>query len=113
MLRTLLIAAALLTASSASFAHDGGYGYDRVITVEPQLTISFGSRYPNGFRALYESGGYHYWTHAAYYPGETVVLPPRYRVQPVNRYRDDWRGWDDRRDNWHGEHRGHRYHDDD
>ena len=123
-LRTLLIASALLGASGASFAHGDDYGYGRVVSVEPNFVISFGSRERDGFRVLYESGGYRYWTHTAYYPGRTIVLPPPYRVERVyyrdyGRGRDD-RGWGDRRggwDDWRDERRDHRrehrHHDDD
>ena len=125
MLRKLLLATALLAASGASFAHDrDGYGYGRVVSVEPRFTISFGTREPDGFRGLYESGGYRYWTNTSYYPGRTIVLPPPYRAERVY-YRDYGRGWDDRgwghrREGWDGwrrerwEHRReHRHHDDD
>lgn len=125
MLRKLLLATALLAASGASFAHDGYYGYGRVVSVEPNFVISFGTRERDGFRVLYESGGARYWTTTSYYPGPTIVLPPPYRVERVY-YRDDRRGWDDRgwgwghrrdRDGWRGErwehHREHRHHDDD
>ena len=118
MLRTLLIAA-LLTASGTALAHDDD-GYGRVVSVEPHVAISFGSPYADGFSVLYETGGARYWTHTPYYPGPTIVLPPR--VQRVY-YRDhDYgRGWDDRRngrarhDDWRDEHREHRrwHHDDD
>jgi hypothetical protein len=75
MLRTLLIAAALLTASSASFAHGGSYGYGRVVSVEPNFVISFGTHRPDGFRVLYESGGSRYWTRTSYYPGPPSCCP--------------------------------------
>lgn len=115
MLRTLLIAAALLTASSASFAHGGSYGYGRVVSVEPNVVISFGTYRPDGFRVLYESGGSRYWTRTSYYPGPTIMLPPPYRVERVY-YRGDYRPWDDRgwnhrhggRDGWREERREHR-----
>ena len=107
MLRKLLIAAALLTASGAALAHnDRGYG--RVITVEPQVVISFGTRQFDGFRVLYESGGQHYWTYTDYRPVHTIVLPPRHHVHH-HAYRDDWR--EGRRPH-HREHRKHRRHDD-
>ena len=127
MLRTLLIATALLTASSASFAHDDDYGYGRVVSVQPHFVISFGTPQPDGFRVMYESGGYRYWTHTPYYPGPTIVLPPSYRSQPVY-YRDyegdrdgrrwEHRGWEHRgRDGWRDDRWGrygeHRHHDDD
>lgn len=124
MLRKLLLATALLAASGASFAHDGDYGYGRVVSVEPHFVISFGTRERDGFRVLYESGGARYWTTTSYYPGPTIVLPPPYRTERVY-YRDYGRGWDDRgwdhrRGGWGGwrherwEHRReHRHHDDD
>lgn len=106
MLRKLLIATALLTASGAALAH-GDYG--RVVSVEPHFALSFGTRHHDGFRVLYESGGARYWTHTAYHPGRVIVLPERHRVRHVHHYdhrdygyRDDWRGHDD--------HRGHRKH---
>lgn len=123
MLRTLLIATALLTASGASFAHGGNHGHGRVITVEPRFVVSFGSRHHDGFRVLYESGGSRYWTHTPYYPGRTIVLPPRHRVQHVHHYRDyapgrdGRRDWNHRRDDWRHDrddrrdHREHRRHD--
>jgi hypothetical protein len=68
MLRKLLIATALLTASGTALAHSD-YGYGRVIAVEPRIAISFGAGHHDGFRVLYESGGTRYWTHTSYYPG--------------------------------------------
>ena len=121
MLRKLLLATALLTESGASFAHGGGDGYGRVVSVEPRFVVSFGTRERDGFRVLYESGGARYWTTTSYYPGPTIVLPPPYQVERVY-YRDygDDRGWDHRRGGWDGwrherrEHRReHRHHDDD
>ena len=55
MLRKLLIATTLLTASGAALAH-GSYGYGGVASFEP-LSVSFGTGYHDGFRVLYESGG--------------------------------------------------------
>lgn len=115
MLRTLLLASALLAASGASFAHDGDYGYGRVVRVEPSVSISFGTGYHDGFRVLYESGGSRYWTYTPYHPGHIIVLPPQHRVKHVYHHRDYGRGWDDRHD-WDDrrEHRRkHRHHDDD
>ena len=123
MLRKLLLATALLTASGASFAHDGDYGYGRVVSVEPRFVVSFGTREPDGFRVLYESGGDRYWTYTSYYPGPRIVLPPPYRVERVY-YRDygrdrGERGWNHRRGGWDGwrderrEHRRERRHHDD
>jgi hypothetical protein len=113
MLRTLLIATALLTASGAALAH-GDDGYGRVITVEPRVSIAFGTGYPDGFRVLYESGGSRYWTYTPYRPRDYIVLPAHHRVRYVERYRDYGHGWDDRRgrddyrDGWRGDRREYR-----
>lgn len=112
MLRTLLIATALLTASGSALAH-GDYGYGRVVTVEPRFVISFGVRQPDGFSVLYESGGSRYWTYSPYRPGPTIVLPPPYRIHHYRDYRAGWDGrrdWDDRRDDWHDDRRDYREH---
>jgi hypothetical protein len=111
MLRTLLIATALLAASGTAIARDD-YGHGRVVSVEPNITISFGTPHHDGFRVLYESGGSRYWTHSPYHPGHVIVLPPPHRVTHVRHYRDygyrDYeRGWDDRRD-WKDRHDGRR-----
>jgi hypothetical protein len=106
MLRKLLIATAMLTASGASLAHNDVV-YGRVIHVEPSVTLSFGTGYNNGFRILYESGGQRYWTYSPRHPGHVIMLPTRYRIQPVqhhqHRDRHNWKGhrdWqDDRREN--------------
>jgi hypothetical protein len=119
MLRTLLIATALLTTSGAALAHSGD-SYGRVVTVEPHFAISFGTRHHDGFNVLYESGGSRYWTYSPYYPDRVIVLPPPHRVQHGYRYRDygngwedrdGWRGrrdWNDRRDGWRDDRRDHR-----
>lgn len=112
MLRTLLIAGVLLAASGTALAHSD-YGYGRVVSVEPHFAISFGSRYPDGFSVLYESGGARYWTHTPYYPGHTIVLPPPHRVRHIHHHhsRDYGRGWDDRHDDRDDDdRRGHRRH---
>jgi hypothetical protein len=119
MLRTLLIATALLSASGASYAREGYYGTGRVVTVEPHVVISFGTPYPDGFRVLYESSGARYWTHAPYYPGPRIVLRPDYRGHRMHHFRDRGRGWGnrhdwkDRQDDWHEDRRDHRHHDND
>lgn len=122
MFRKLLIATALVAASGSVFAH-GGAGYGRVVSVEPHISFSFGSGRHDGFRVVYESGGRHYWTHSAYYPGHVIVMPPTHRVQVIHHYvpqvkhhykhpnkhwrDDDRRGWDDRRhDRRHDQRRG-------
>ena len=115
MLRTLLIATALLTTSGAALARDN-HDYGRVISVEPSFSISFGTRHHDGFRVLYESGGHHYWGHSAHHPGHYYVLPPHHRVQYGH---SGWKGHDrhqakghrdDRRDDRRG-HRESRRHD--
>jgi hypothetical protein len=121
MLRTLLIAAALLSTSGAALARDG-HDYGRVVSVEPHFSISFGTRHHDGFRVVYESGGEHYSTYTPYRPSHAIVLPPVHQAHYVYRTRDyghDWnkrhqrhRGdWDDnRRENSRG-HRDNRRHD--
>jgi hypothetical protein len=110
MLRKLLIATALLTASGTALAHsDSGYG--RVIAVEPRIAISFGAGHHDGFRVLYESAGSRHWTHTSYHPGRTIVLPPRHHVRHVHQNRDYGRGWKDRRGDWRdGHHESRRDH---
>lgn len=109
MLRSALLAASLLAASGTALAYDG-----RVITVEPNITFSFGTRHHDGFRVLYEFGGEHYWTHTSYHPGHTIVLPPRHQVNVYNH--DDHGGykrrhWDDDDDHpGRGRGRHHRKH---
>ena len=96
MLRTLILATSLLAASGTALAHDHyGPRHGRVISVEPNFVISFGSRHHDGFRVLYESGGQRYWTHSHYRPGPVIVVPPRH-VTYV--YHSRPHGWDDRRD---------------
>ncbi len=115
MLNQLLIGAALLAASGIASAHDGhGYREGRVISVEPRFVVSFGSRYPDGFRVLYESGGSRYWTYSSYRPGPVILLPPRpvyYGPYPRRDWHDD-HGWDRRHDR-RDDRREHRWHDDD
>lgn len=79
MLRTLLIATALLSTSGTALA-SGGYSHGRVISVEPHFSISFGTRHHDGFRVMYESGGHHYWTHTIDRPSHYFVLPPHHEV---------------------------------
>lgn len=109
MLRKTLIAAALLAASAGAMAHDG-YVYGRVVTVEPNFVISFGSGGYNGYRILYEVGGRHYWTHRHYHPGHTIWVP-RPVVHHVYHHKHhywhqghDWKGpkngWRDHRGHW-------------
>lgn len=118
MLRTFLIASALLTASGSALAHND-HAYGRVIAVEPRISVSFGTGYYDGFRVLVESGGTRYWTHTPQYPGRVIMLPPPHRVMHVQHYRDYGyrnygRGWDDRhgrknqRGDWREDRREHR-----
>lgn len=113
MLRKLMIAAALLTASGTALAHDR-HGYGRVVTVEPQFVVSFGTRHHDGFRVLYETGGQRYWTHTTYRPAHTIVLPPHHRAHHVHHYGGSRNNWDDRRDwhdrrDWRDDRRDHRH----
>ena len=117
MLRTLLIATALLTTSGAALARDGD-DYGRVISVEPSFSVSFGPRHHDGFREQYESDGQHYWGHSSHHPGQYFVLPPQHYVQSNYVYRDH--GWSGRdrhhrkghREDWrhdrHEDHHGYR-----
>ncbi|MFN3544136.1 MAG: hypothetical protein ACK4UX_04715 [Thiobacillus sp.] len=111
MFRKFLIATALIAASGGALAH-GGPSYGRVVSVEPYVSIAFGTGRHDGFRVVYESGGRHYWTHSAYYPGNVIVVPPPHQVHYIHHYvphskphpkhhhrhwrGDDRRGWDDR-----------------
>jgi len=111
MLRKLLIATALLAASGAALAHNTPV-YGRVVSVEPRVSIAFGTGYHDGFRVLYESGGQRYWTHSPYRPGHVIVLPPQHhRVQHVYHHYDHHGGWDKhrkhRRDDWRDDRRDH------
>lgn len=113
MLRTLLIATALLAASGSAVAHDENYDRGRVVSVEPHFVVSFGTRHHDGFRVLYESGGSRYWTHTRHHPGHVIVLPPSHSVTHAHHYRDHGRGWDKRHDRderrgWREERREHR-----
>jgi hypothetical protein len=111
MLRKFLIATALLTASGAALAHNDSV-YGRVISVEPRVSIAFGTGYYDGFRVLYESDGSRYWTTTPYRPSHTIVLPPRHHVQHAYQHRHHKGGWDDRRhdrrDDRRDDRRGHR-----
>lgn len=114
MLRTLLLATALLATTGAAYAHDD-HGYGRVISTEPYVSVSIGGRHLDGFRVLYESGGNHYWTHSTYRPGPVILLPQHeHHVRHIVHYRDDDR-WDhdwergDRRDRREHRRKHHRH----
>ena len=114
MLRTSLIAAALLIASTGAMAYNNDYVYGRVVTVEPHFVISFGGgRQHDGFRILYEVGGQQYWTHSPYRPGPVFWVPRPVNVYPIHHQeypRWNGRGWDGRHDRhggWDDHDRGH------
>jgi hypothetical protein len=111
MLRQALLAAALLAATLS--AHAGSYVEGRVISVEPRLSVSFGSLLHDGFRVEYEFGGERYNTHSHRHPGPVILVPPPVRVihsghrfgHRHDHWRDDHRrGWKDH-DRW--DHRRH------
>ncbi|MCA1926386.1 MAG: hypothetical protein LDL16_08935 [Thiobacillus sp.] len=106
MLRTLTLAASLLATSGAALAYDDyAYRHGRVVSVQPNVIISFGTRHHDGFRILYESGGHRYWTHSYHRPGPVIVLPPRH-ITHIHHSRHH--GWDDRRD-WRDDRRDWRH----
>lgn len=105
MLRNTLIAAALLTASAGALAGHDDHAYGRVISVEPNFVISFGSgSHQDGFRIRYELGGNYFWTHSRHHPGHAIWVPRP--VGPVMHHYGSyphWKhgrhdDWDDRRD---------------
>lgn len=111
LIRTLTLAAGLFVASGAALAHDYGSRTGRVVTVEPYFVISFGNRYHDGFRVLYEVGGQRYWTHSPYRPGHTIVIPPQ-RVRNVHHHHYSHPGWNHHdwrsdRHHWRDHHRDH------
>lgn len=97
MLRTLILASTL---AMSGLAHAHGYAYHagRVVTVEPTFTISFGQRYPDGYRILYEVGGHRYWTHSYHRPGHTIVVPARPVTHVYHHYHYGKPGWHPRHD---------------
>jgi len=83
MLRKLMIATALLTASGKALA-DNAYVYGGVASVDPSFAISYGTGPYGGFNLMYSTGGFPYWGPMPYLPPPVVVVPPpRYRVQPL------------------------------
>jgi hypothetical protein len=114
MLRTTLLAAALLATPVATFA-DGGYhghgdGYSsRVVVAEPNIAVSIGGPL-NGFNLFYQSGGYRYVPVApVYYRAPVVVQMPYYPAQRVQYYssRNDWHGDERHHHHYDNDHRGH------
>lgn len=81
MWKQTLLAATLAAASGAALAD---HVYARVITVEPDVVISYssGGRH-DGFRVLYEFGGRNYWTVTPVYPGPYLWVPRPVYVEPA------------------------------
>lgn len=76
MIRKLLVAAVMLSASGAALAH-GGRVYD-----EPSVAFSVGTGPYSGFSMSYSSGPY--WGPVTYAPAPVVVVPrPYYRTYAV------------------------------
>lgn len=110
MLRTTLIAAALLLTPVAALASGDRHGYgdgygdrysapSRVVVTQPRVAISIGGAPFNGY---YQSGPRHVVA-APYYYAPVVVREPYYRghrAQHRHAHRD-----------WHDERRNHRHHD--
>ncbi len=83
MLRTRLLAAALLAASTGAMAHGGYYAPRVVVSGDPAFMISIGTP---GFSMAYGTGGYGYYGPGPYYgaapyypPVGVIVAPPPYR----------------------------------
>lgn len=100
MLRNTFIAAALLAASAGAMAGHDDRVYGRVIAVEPNFVISFGSgSYQDGFRVRYELGGNHFWTHSHHHPGHMIWLP--HHARPVIHHPHHPHHW---KHKWHDAH---------
>jgi hypothetical protein len=76
MIRKLLVAATMLAASGAAFAHDS-----HVYRTEPSFAVAVGTGPYSGFSMSYSSAPY--WGPVAYGPAPVVVVPPYYRAYPV------------------------------
>jgi hypothetical protein len=122
MLRTVIIAAALVAVSSNASAH-GGY-IREVIRTEPSISVAIGSVRHDGFRVEFESGGHVYNTIRERHPSRYIVVPQPVAVVPVvvprpyardDYWRDDRRHWRDEHRHWRGKHhrhgRGHQHDD--
>jgi hypothetical protein len=118
MLRTTLLAAALLATPLAALASGGYYagGYSNgVVVAQPSVAVSIGAPLA-GFNLYYQRGGYPYVPVApVYYPAPVVVRAPYYPVQRIQYYpsRNDWHGGrhhhredNDHHDRGHGHDRG-------
>lgn len=129
MLRKILLSAALIAASTGAFARGGDHW-----GIEPQVSVSVGSLWHDGFNINFATGGGHYYSPRHYSPAPVIVVPPPQRIVHVHRHeyrnkhwddrgrrawkehdrwdhrRDDRRGWDDHRgrndDRGRGGHRG-------
>lgn len=115
MLRTHLLAAALLATPIAALASDGYYagGYSSgVVVAQPGIAVSIGAPYP-GFNLYYQSGGYPYVPVApVYYRAPVVVHAPYYPPHRVQYYpsRYDRHGGERYdRGGHHGHNRSHGY----
>lgn len=111
MLRKILLSAALIAASTGAFARGGDYW-----GVDPQISVSVGSLWHDGFNINFATGG-HYYAPRPYYRSAPVIVVPPPRIVHVHRHeyrnkhwddrgrrgwkdhdrRDDRRGWDDHR----------------
>ncbi|HMM47047.1 MAG TPA: hypothetical protein PKC12_03605 [Thiobacillaceae bacterium] len=108
MIRKLLLATALLGASTAALAHGGR------VYADPYVSFSIGSGPYSGVSMSYSSGG-RYWGPTSYYaPAPVVVVPaPHYRGYSApaaygHRYRN--RHEERRYERRHDRHYGHRHH---
>lgn len=116
MLRTLMITTALLAIPGSALAHDT-FDRGRVVSVEPHLAISFGTRHHEGYRVPHESRSSGYWTDTRHHPRPVIVISPSRAVATrAYHHRDHESGWDDHRRSqrerhgWREERREHRDH---
>lgn len=107
MLRTALLAAALIATSQSALAHRGGHYEGRVVSVEPGLTMTFGSLLHDGFQVVYDLGGRRQVSTTYYAPPvrEVVYVVDSDR-RHGHRHRHDRVRW---RDEWRDEGHGHRH----
>ena len=110
MFKALFLAGALSLAAGQALAHDDYYGpRGRVVTVEPSISFSFGSRH-DGVGVQYHSGGRYYYD-APRYPVRLIGAPSYHYYYDAPRghgykHRHGHRHDDDR------SHRRYRYRDD-
>lgn len=77
MLRTFLIATALLTASGTALARDS-YHYGHVVAPQPHLSVTLSSGHHDSYPVVYGSGSRHYTAPRSYYPSHYVAVPPHH-----------------------------------